>query len=285
MEDREQKNAVFGMTEIARQMQSDQMRAQMGTGLPVNTIPLPSRGRVYPPGSPLHNVTEVQLKAMTVQEENILTSKALIKKGTVITELIKSCMVNKVVDVGEMLSGDRNTLMVAIRSEGYGNEYEVGVKCQGCGEEAKQTFDLNSFELKMLDIEPVSPGANEFPFDLPVSKAKVTFRFLTGRDEEDILAVQESRKKLVKAGATPVDDSLALQIQYALVSVDGDTNKNNISNFVRNMRARDSRDFRSYISDHQPGIKMERQIVCPLCQHVEPEVSMPIGVGFFWPER
>lgn len=285
MEEREQKNQVFGMGEIAKQMQADQMRSQMGAGLPVTNVPLPSKGLVYVEGSALHGREKVSLRSMTVQEENILSSRALIKKGTVITELIKSCLVDKTIDVGEMLSGDRNTLMVAIRAEGYGSEYEVGVKCAGCGEETKQEFNLNQFELKMLDIQPTKPGVNEFDFKLPASEVNVTFRFLTGRDEEDIIAIQESRKKLVKANVSPIDDSLMLQIQYALVSVNGDTNKNNVSNFVRTMRARDSRAFRTYVSDHQPGIKMEQSITCPHCQHVEPEVSMPIGIGFFWPER
>lgn len=284
MEEREQKNQVFGMSDVIRQAQSDQMRTQMGAGLPVNTIPLPSKGAVYPVGTPLHKLTEVQLKAMTVQEENILTSKALLKKGTVITELIRSCVLNRDINVGDMLSGDRNTLMVAIRSEGYGNEYEVEVKCPACGESAQQTFDLNSFELKYLDIEPTAEGKNEFPFTLPSGTA-VTFRFLTGKDEEDIIAIQDSRKKLVKAGQSPIDDSLQLQIQYALVSVGGDVSKNAISGFVRTMRARDSRAFRTYIADHQPGIDMSQSVECPHCQHTEEEVSMPIGVGFFWPER
>lgn len=285
MEEREQKNQVFGMTDAIRQMQQDQVRAQMGAGLPVNTVPLASQGKVYPEGSSLHRMTEVQLKAMTVQEENILTSKALIKKGTVITELIRSCLVNKDIDVGEMLSGDRNTLMVAIRSEGYGNLYEVEVRCPACGESAPTTFDLNGFEIKMLDIDPTAPGTNEFPFTLPITNTPITFRFLTGRDEEDILAIQESKKKLVKAGSSPVDDSLMLQIQYALVSVNGDRSKLTISNFARNMRARDSRALRTYIAEHQPGIKMTQDVTCPHCSHVEKEVSMPIGVSFFWPER
>lgn len=283
--EREQRNAIFGQAEALRAMQQDGIRSQMGANLPVNTIPLPSKGVVYPPESPLHGVPEVQLKAMTVQEENILTSKALIKKGTVITELIKSCLVNKDINVNEMLSGDRNTLMVAIRSEGYGNEYPVDVKCASCQETSEQVFDLNQFPLKMLEIEPVEPGKNEFPFTLPFSGAQVTFRFLTGKDEEDIVAIQESKKKIVKAGTAIIDDSLQLQLQYSIVSVNGNRDKLFISNFVRQMQAKDSRALRKYIANAQPGVEMSQDLVCPHCGHNEKEVGMPIGVSFFWPDR
>jgi hypothetical protein len=51
---------------------------------------------------------------MTAREEDILTSRALIKKGTVITNLLQSCVVDKRVDVQKMLSGDRNAVMVAL---------------------------------------------------------------------------------------------------------------------------------------------------------------------------
>lgn len=285
MEDRELRSAVFGQVEQLRAMQQDAARVSMGANLPVNTIPLPSRGIVYPEGSALFKRDSVQLKAMTVQEENILTSKALIKKGTVITELIKSCLVDKSINVNDMLSGDRNVLMVAIRSEGYGNLYEVEVKCGQCEEVAEQTFDLNSFPLKMLEIAPVAEGKNEFPFKLPKSGADVTFKFLTGKDEEDILAVQESKKKIVKGGQAIVDETLSLQLQYAIQSVNGERDKVKISQFVRNMSAADSRALRSYMSKNMPGIEMEQTLTCPHCGNVEKGVSMPIGVTFFWPDR
>ena len=56
----------------------------------------------------------VEIRSMTAREEDILTSRALIKKGTVITELIKSCLIDKKIYVPDMLAGDRNAIMVAL---------------------------------------------------------------------------------------------------------------------------------------------------------------------------
>ena len=86
----------------------DVMRDEFGLEIPVENVPLPSRGVIYPPEHPLHLVETVQIRAMTAREEDILTSKALIKKGTVITELIKSCLIDKSVNPNDMILGDRN---------------------------------------------------------------------------------------------------------------------------------------------------------------------------------
>ena len=68
------------------------MQEDFGYEVPVESVPLPSRGVVYSTDSPLYGKETVDIRAMTAREEDILTSRALIKKGTVITHLIKSCL-------------------------------------------------------------------------------------------------------------------------------------------------------------------------------------------------
>ena len=116
------------------------MADDFGFEVPVEAVPLPSNGVVYPVDNPLHGLETLDIKAMTAREEDILTSRALIKKGTVITELIKSCLVNKSIDVEDMLVGDRNAIMTALRITGYGSQYTVEVDCPDCGEKSNQDF-------------------------------------------------------------------------------------------------------------------------------------------------
>ncbi len=115
-----QSNEVFS-AEQARQagfQTRSVMKDDFGYEVPVEAVPLPSKGTVYPADSPLHGQETVEIRAMTAKEEDILTSRALIKKGTVITHLIQSCLVNKQIDVNEMLVGDRNAIMTALRITG-----------------------------------------------------------------------------------------------------------------------------------------------------------------------
>ena len=56
------------------------MKDDFGFEIPVETVPLPSRGITYPSDNQLSGTESVEFRAMTAREEDILTSKALIKK-------------------------------------------------------------------------------------------------------------------------------------------------------------------------------------------------------------
>ena len=143
--DSRENNEVFtaGQAQRAGFATRNVMKDDFGFDIPTEVIPLPSNGVIYPQESPLHMKDSVEIRAMTARDEDILTSRALIKKGTVITELIKSCLIDKTIDVDEMVSGDRNAIMTALRITGYGSEYKVEVDCPACGERSKQDFNLS----------------------------------------------------------------------------------------------------------------------------------------------
>jgi hypothetical protein len=257
----------------------DVMKDDFGFEIPVESVPLPSRGVAYPVDSPLHGQETVEIRAMTAREEDILTSRALIKKGTVITTLLQSCLTDKRIDVTKMLSGDRNAVMVALRITGYGSQYSTEVDCPNCGNKSKQDFDLTQLPIKPIEVQPVEVGTNLFECLLPVTKKTVRFKFLTGADEEEILIVQERKKK---AGAA-TDNLVTTRLQYSIVSVDGKTDKSLISSFIRSMPARDSLTLRQFIDKNEPGIEMKAYMDCPSCNETS-EVKMPLGASFFWPD-
>lgn len=288
-EDRDQKNAVFSQGQpplpagvdprMPRQSAAEKVKADFGLDVPQEVVPLPSLGKVYPPESALHGLESIEIKAMTAREEDILTSRALLKKGTVISELIKSCIVDRSIDPLQLLSGDRNAAMIAIRITGYGPEYDVEMECPECGVKSPHSFDLASLPIQRLEIEPVQPGSNLFEYLLPYSKKKVLFKFMTGRDEEEMAAMSEKQKKL----ALGTESNITTSLLYLIVSVDGVTDRAKIANFIKNMPARDSLALRDYIRNNEPGIVMRQDTSCNACGHTE-EVNMPLGVTFLWPQ-
>ncbi len=286
-DDREQKNAIFSQQQtpagvdprMPKVSQIDKVKSDFGLDIPHELAPLPSSGKVYPVDSSFHGVDAVEIRAMTAREEDILTSRALLKKGTVISELIKSCLVDKSLNSLDLLSGDRNALMVAIRITGYGPEYNVEIECNECGVKSPHEFNLTELPIKRLDIEPISPGLNLFEFMLPYSKKNVKFKFLTGRNEEEIMQTAEKQKKL---GLNAGESNVTTNLLYSIVSVDGIEDRSKISNFVKNMPARDSLALRNYIKDNEPGLMMKQETTCNACGHQE-EVVMPLGIGFLWP--
>jgi hypothetical protein len=271
-EDRAQRNKVFNSN-------NSNVIMQPMDDIPAESVPLPSKGMVYPEKSPLCGRETVDIRVMTAREEDILTSRALIKKGTVITELIKSCLVDKEINVGEMIAGDRNAIMVSLRITGYGSEYPAEIECNSCGHNFENTFRLDKLPLKRLDLSPVRSGTNVFEFELPISKRKVYFKFLTGDDEEEINIIQDKMKKL----GNLQDQFVTTRLKYSIVQVDDIEDKGYIARFVDSMRAGDSKALRKYMDKHEPGMVMRQIATCPACGQDE-EVGMPLGAQFFWPE-
>lgn len=276
-DERNERNAIFGTGQQSTQGASN-VRSSMGLDVPTEVIPLPSQGKIYPPGHVLHLKDTIEIRPMTTREEDILTNRALIKTGKVITSLIKSCLVNPDVDVLDMIAADRNVLMTAIRITGYGAEYEGELQCSECDAKYKFEFDLSKLPIKYLEIQPVTPGVNEFEFILPHSKKRVTFKFLTGHDEEDIAAAQEALKKR----SMQQNNLVTTRLKYSLLSIEGMSDKSQMSLYISSMLARDSMALRKYIDQNEPGIEMKQISVCTACGHSE-EVNVPMGVTFFWP--
>lgn len=255
------------------------MKDDFGFEIPVETVPLPSRGITYTDDNPLCRAETIDIRAMTAREEDILTSKALIKKGTVITHLLKSCMVDKSIEPDLMLAGDRNAVMTALRITGYGAEYNVEVDCPACGERSKQSFNLTELPIKRLELTPVAEGVNLFEFQLPVSKKNVRFKFLTGRDEQEIMITMERKKKTGLSG----ENLVTTRLQHAIVQIEGITDRTKIGMFIRNMPARDSLELRRHIDKAEPGVDMKSWMDCPSCLESS-EVRLPMGASFFWPD-
>jgi len=191
------------------------MKDDFGFEVPVESVPLPSRGVCYPTDSPLYGQETIEIRAMTAREEDILTSRALIKKGTVITELLRSCFVNKSINPDDMLAGDRNAVMTALRITGYGADYRVEVDCPACSTRSKQNFNLADLPIKRLSINPIADGANAFDFNLPVTKKEVRFKFLDGRDEEEIMVMSERKKKTGLSG----ENLVTTRLKHSILSV------------------------------------------------------------------
>ena len=274
-----ERSEIFG--DMKSQMPTrNVMKDDFGFEIPVETVPLPSLGKCYPEESAVHNKETIEIRSMTAREEDILTSKALIKKGTVISHLLKSCMINKAIDPDQMLAGDRNAVMVALRVTGYGAEYKVEVDCPSCQARSKQSFNLGELEIKRLGIEPVSHGVNMFEFSMPVTKAKVRFKFLTGADEQEIMIQQERQKKQGQRA----ENLITSRLRYSITSVNGVTDKSKLNMFISNLPARDSLAFRKHLDKNEPGIQMKSWMDCNSCLE-HSEVRLPLGAAFFWPDE
>ena len=240
----------------------------MSFNLPTEQIKLPSKGLVYPETSLLSSGT-IEMKYMTAKEEDILTNANYIADGTVLDRLMKSLIVSNI-NYDELIVGDKNAIMIAARILGYGKDYSFNY----AGTE--QTVDLTTLENKEIDESIYTRGNNEFEFELPQSGNKVTFKFLTHKDEQDINKELDALKKLNKEGSA----ELTTRLRFMITSVNGDNQKTTINDFVNNyLLAQDSRALREHISSIQPDVDLT---FFPSGSKIKR--NLPLGAGLFWPD-
>ena len=244
---------------------------------PTEIISLPSQGKCYPSDNPLSKGT-LEIKYMTAREEEILANQNLVRKGVVIDKLFESIIVEKGINVDDIVLGDKNAILLATRVLGYGPEYKIEMT-NSLGEPQEVTVDLGKVQTKEIDFELLSPE-NRYEFTTPHGKNKLEFKILTHGDEKKIDADIKALSRLNKGG---VSAELTTRYRFMILSVDGQSDTQSITSFINNkFITRDTKAFREYIAKITPDINMEFDFEDE--QTGETEVrSIPMGVGFFWP--
>jgi hypothetical protein len=235
---------------------------------PTETVELPSKGVVYPSDHPLRS-GKVEMKYMTAKEEDILTNQNYIKKGIVLDKLLDSLIMGKF-DIKELVTGDKNALLISSRILGYGKDYTFSY------DGTEYTVDLTKLDNKPFDETKVTPKGT-FVFTLPATGTKVEFKLLNDKDNEIIDQENESMKKLNKEASSEV----TTRLKHQIVSIEGDTDKNNIRSFTERMLAQDSRALRKYIKDISPDVNLSTKVKV---DGVEEDIDIPISLSFFWPD-
>jgi hypothetical protein len=260
--------------------------------VPTEFVDLPSKGLFYPSNHPLHGVDSLEIKHMTAKEEDILSSQSLIRKGLAIDRMLQSVLINKDVQVKDLLIGDKNALTVAARVTGYGADYVTTVTCPACSTEQEFDFDLTdvdmtgaSFDREELNeqLEGVEiTDSNTFLVDLPKSNHQVELKMLTGADEEKLTKFQKQREKT--KGKVQTSTVLTDTLKSIITSVSGIKDRKQINQFVDNMPAMDSRYLRSVYQKLIPNIDMTQTFSCSECGH-EQDLEVPVTTDFFWPQQ
>ena len=235
---------------------------------PSEEVDLPSKGLIYPEGHPLSK-GKIEIKYMTAKEEDILTNQSYIQKGTVLDKLIESLIIDKDINYKDLILGDKNAVLIAARILGYGKSYTFTLNGKS------HTVDLSEVDNKKFDDSLISKGENSFSFTLPHSGNKITYKILTGHD--DIKIDQELRglKKINKEAS----HELTTRLKHMITSVNGDTERKTVREFVDNyLLAIDARSFREHIRNTQPDVDLDFDL------DGDEEVTIPIGVSFFWPD-
>ena len=278
-------STIVGGPPIARQPSMSQpVTTNTGTSnkltnsFPTEIIELPSQGHFYPDGHPLSN-GNLELKMMTAREEDILADRNLINKGIVLQKLLESVVVQPGVNVDDLVIGDINAVYLATRMLGYGAEYDIEVTDPFSGEKQKVTIDLTTVQTKDVDYSLLSPN-NRYDFTLP-SDTKLTFKFLTHKDEKDINNDIKAMERLSKGKVN--SSEVTTRLKYMIVAVNGNSDRSFVNNWVINQFiAKDVKAFRAYVRSISPDLDMKFNFTSEVTGETE-ALDIPFGIDFFYP--
>ena len=249
---------------------------------PTEFVDLPTEGKFYSADHPLHKKDTVEIRYMTAKDEDILTSKTLLKKGIAVDRMLSNILVDKNIRIEDLFVGDKNAIIVAARISGYGPDYKTSVTCPSCGTSTENEFDLNevlhrieSSGLNEVDID--SDGT--FVITLPKTKVEAQCKLITGKDEKRMEISAQKRKK----HKLP-ENTLTELIKNLIVSLNGETSREVVERFVEQMPALDSKYLRAAYNKVAPNVDMKHLYSCESCD-AETTLDIPFSVSFFWPNE
>ncbi len=147
-------------------------------------IPLPSRGECYK-----NKQGRIAVSYLTAMDENIIVSPNLYRDNMVLDIILKEKVRDPEIDPDDLLDGDRDAIILFLRSSAYGNMYSVSTTDPVTKKQFDTQIDLS--KLKYKDFTLVGDENGYFDYELPLSKDKVKFKFLTHRDYANLAKLDE----------------------------------------------------------------------------------------------
>ncbi len=233
-----------------------------------DVVELPSRGIHYP-----NNKKSLRVAYLTAADENILASPNLIQTSQIVTELLKRKILDKDINVDDIVDEDKEAILIFLRNTAFGSEYTITLVDQKTNQEFDVKVDLSSLDFKPFTLEPDING--EYPYRMEKSNINITFKFLSQKQEKEI---DELNKSWNGIGVAPI---ITKRLEMMIKSIEGNKDPMNIRNFIETMPIKDSQDFRKYVSDNKPGLDLTQTAKTPSGEEIQFRIGF--GVDFFRP--
>ena len=209
-------------------------------------VKLPSKGQCYPINSPLRE-GKVKVSYLTAMDENIINNPKMYKDGKLVNTILQRKIVDKDIDVHSLCRGDRDAIMLWLRRIGYGNDFPVTVRnLKDDNSQFSTTVDLS--QIKYYDFDLIGDENGYFMYFMKNGDI-VKFKYLSVKEMEE-LTNQIKEREENEEYSTKITDSL----KTITVSINDNTDRDFISQYVDNMRDEDTFLYRSFVSDNTPRI-------------------------------
>lgn len=234
-------------------------------------VKLPSKGIFYQ-----HRISEVAVEYMTSRDEDLLTTPSLIDSGEMLNLLLKRKIKTPGIVVEELLQGDRNAIILFLRTSSYGADYSVQVTDPRNGIVFNSKVDL--LQLKYKEVTEMPDEFGHFTVEIPMRKKVVTFRLITSGEDAILYKKAEQIKE---AYGNEVSDYSTMKLKSHIVAINDKTDRSYIDRFIDAMPALDAVTIRRKIMAVSPDVDMKYQFTAK--DGYKFEAYLTLGLDFFFP--
>jgi hypothetical protein len=234
-------------------------------------VKLPSKGLFYS-----HKISEVNVEYMTTKDEDLLTTPSLLESGEVLNMLLKRKVKTAGINPDDLLLGDRNAIILFLRSSSYGSDYTVQVSDPRTNTTFKTVVDL--LKLKYKEVQEVPDQYGYFTVEIPMRKKTITFRLLTSGEENKIFKKAEAIKEAYNEEYSQYS---TMKLKASIVAINEKTDRTYIDKFVDAMPALDAFTIRRKIMDVSPDVDMAYEFVAK--DGYKFTANLTVGIDFFFP--
>jgi hypothetical protein len=234
-------------------------------------IKLPSKGMFYS-----HGISEVSVEYMTSKDEDLLTTPSLIDSGNLLDILLKRKIKTPGINPSELLQGDRDAVILFLRTSSYGPEYTVQLPDPRTGVVFKSTVNLLKLKYKEIKESPNQNG--HFIVQLPMRKKTIIFRLLTAGEDTLISKNAEAIKETYNEDFSQYG---TMRLKASIIAINEKTDRSYIDKFVDAMPALDAITIRKKILEVSPDINMEYEFTTK--DGYKFNALLNVGIDFFFP--
>ena len=234
-------------------------------------VKLPSKGIFYQ-----HRISEVAVEYMTSRDEDLLTTPSLIDSGEMLNLLLKRKIKTPGIVIEDLLQGDRNAIILFLRTSSYGADYSVQVTDPRNGITFNSKVDL--LQLRYKEVTEYPDEFGHFKVEIPMRKKTVTLRLITSGEDATLYKKAEQIKL---AYGNEVSDYSTMKLKSHIVAINDKTDRSYIDRFVDAMPALDAVTIRRKIMAVSPDVDMKYEFTAK--DGYKFEAFLTLGLDFFFP--
>jgi len=225
----------------------------------------------------------LSVRGLKGRELKILEDKQLHRSGAFVDKLFNAC-VTEVLDGGpyntepgksinwdNVLIGDRYAVLLAIRAETFGQDYNFSIECKHCDEKIKWNLRLDELPVQELAPEDAQAFARNEPMVAVVDGKTIKFKLGTGKDEK----AAALHKK--------VDNAIVTMLARKIVEIEG-VQTGLVRAYLEDLDLAPLLRIQKELQRRDCGTETKISIECPDCEG-EFEVELPLGRSFWIPEE